>query len=50
MQERGVEAIHARVTQALGAGRPLSAPGLGMELKWNGIESLLETSPQAGQI
>lgn len=50
MQERGVEAIHARVTQALAGGRPLSAPGLGMELKWNGIESLLQTSPQAGQI
>jgi len=46
-QERGVEGIHAKVTQSLKGGRPLSAPGLGVELKWQTIEEQLQTSPQA---
>ena len=47
-KERGVEGIHARVTQTLSGGRPLSASGLAVELKWPAIASLLYTSPQAG--
>lgn len=46
-QERGVEAIHARATQSLSGGRPLSAQGLSVELKWQTIEELLQASPQA---
>jgi len=46
LQERGVEGIHARVTQKLG-GRPLSAPGLGVELKWPHIEDMFNESPEA---
>ena len=45
-QKRGVEGIHARVTQSLG-GRPLSAAGLACELKWGSMEELFQRSPQA---
>lgn len=46
-QERGVEAIHARVSQSLAGGRPLSASGLCLELKWQSIEKLVQESPEA---
>ena len=45
VHERGVEGIHASVTQSLGGGRPLSAPGLSCELKWRSFEDVLQKTP-----
>lgn len=51
VQERGVEGIHARVSQALaGRRRKLSAPGISLELKWQFIEQTLHSSPKAGVV
>lgn len=42
-----MEGIHAKVTQSLLGGRPLSPAGLGLELKWPNVEEILQSSPQA---
>ena len=48
VQERGVEGIHSRVTQALSTRRRSLGPaGIGLELKWPYIEDMLEASPEA---